>query len=345
MTPPPTGIGPPALEGATADGAAVTVPDATVVASPLEHLLARGRVRATLTMLGPAFVASVAYVDPGNFATNIQGGAKFGYLLLWVVLLANLMAMLIQYLSAKLGIATDRNLPELCRERFPRWTSWGLWIQAELMAMSTDIAEFLGAALGSQPAVRRSAAGGRADHRRDRLRDARAAIARLPALRAGDQRAAGPRVRRLPLRDAPDRALGARVAARVDPRARRQRLAVPRGRDHRRDRDAARDLPALGADQPADAGARRRRAPARSEVRAARRDHRPRARRADQPGDAGRGCQAVPRQRAQRDRPRSRALTPSSASWSAAARHWPSRSRCWPRACRHRASAPTPARS
>jgi manganese transport protein len=116
--------------------------------SPLERLFARGRLRATLALLGPAFVASVAYVDPGNFATNIQGGARFGYELLWVVLLANLMAMLIQYLSAKLGVVTDRTLPELCRERFPRWTTWGLWIQAELMAMATDIAEFLGAALG-----------------------------------------------------------------------------------------------------------------------------------------------------------------------------------------------------
>jgi manganese transport protein len=145
LTPPPV-IGVPA--GATADGQAVALPDATAPQSPLERLLARGRVRATLTMLGPAFVASIAYVDPGNFATNIQGGARFGYMLLWVVLLANLMAMLIQYLSAKLGIATDRNLPELCRERFPRWTTWGLWIQAEVMAMSTDIAEFLGAALG-----------------------------------------------------------------------------------------------------------------------------------------------------------------------------------------------------
>ena len=76
-------------------------------------------------MLGPAFVAAVAYVDPGNFATNIQGGAKFGYELLWVVLVANLMAMLVQYLSAKLGIVTDRNLPELCRERFPRWVDAG----------------------------------------------------------------------------------------------------------------------------------------------------------------------------------------------------------------------------
>src|ERR1700727_1508879 len=118
------------------------------VPSALDQLLARGRIRAALAMLGPAFVASVAYVDPGNFATNIQGGAQFGYLLLWVVLVANLMAMLIQYLSAKLGIATDRDLPELCRERFPRAVTWGLWAQAEIMAMSTDIAEFLGAALG-----------------------------------------------------------------------------------------------------------------------------------------------------------------------------------------------------
>jgi manganese transport protein len=134
MTPPPT--------------------DSTVVLdrpgglSPLEALFARGRVRGTLAMLGPAFVAAIAYVDPGNFATNIQAGARYGYLLLWVVLAANLMAMLIQYLSAKLGVVTDRNLPELCRERYPRWASRALWVQAELMAMSTDIAEFLGAALG-----------------------------------------------------------------------------------------------------------------------------------------------------------------------------------------------------
>src|SRR5205823_9498301 len=118
------------------------------IVTPLEAVLARRPARATFAMLGPAFVASVAYVDPGNFATNIQGGAKFGYMLLWVVLLANLMAMLIQYLSAKLGVVTDRILPELCRERFPRWMSVGLWLQAEVMAMSTDIAEFLGAALG-----------------------------------------------------------------------------------------------------------------------------------------------------------------------------------------------------
>jgi manganese transport protein len=146
MTPPPAAIGAPALEGA--DGQTVVVPEAVVVPSPLERLLARGRVRATLAMLGPAFVASIAYVDPGNFATNVQGGAQYGYLLLWVVLVANLIAMLIQYLSAKLGIVTDRNLPEVVRERFPRAVTWGMWVQAEVMAMSTDIAEFLGAALG-----------------------------------------------------------------------------------------------------------------------------------------------------------------------------------------------------
>jgi manganese transport protein len=111
-------------------------------------LLARGRVRATLAMLGPAFVASIAYVDPGNFATNVQGGAQYGFLLLWVVLAANLMAMLIQYLSAKLGIVTDQNLPESFRTHYPRWVSWGMWVQAEIVSMSTDIAEFLGAALG-----------------------------------------------------------------------------------------------------------------------------------------------------------------------------------------------------
>jgi manganese transport protein len=101
-----------------------------------------------LPFLGPAFVACVAYVDPGNFATNIAGGSKFGYTLVWVIVLSNLMAMLIQTLSAKLGIATGRNLPEVCREQFPRRVTLGLWVQAELIAMATDLAEFLGAALG-----------------------------------------------------------------------------------------------------------------------------------------------------------------------------------------------------
>ncbi|HXV05808.1 MAG TPA: Nramp family divalent metal transporter [Solirubrobacterales bacterium] len=98
--------------------------------------------------LGPAFVAAVAYIDPGNFATNVAGGSRFGYLLLWVVLAANLIAMLVQTQSAKLGIATGKNLAELCRERFSRRASIGLWLQAELVAMACDLAEVVGAALG-----------------------------------------------------------------------------------------------------------------------------------------------------------------------------------------------------
>jgi manganese transport protein len=109
----------------------------------------RGRSRfRLLPFLGPAFIASVAYIDPGNFATNIAGGSKFGYTLLWVIVASNLMAMLIQTLSAKLGIATGRNLPEVCRDRFSRRTSFLLWLQAEAIAMATDLAEFLGAAIG-----------------------------------------------------------------------------------------------------------------------------------------------------------------------------------------------------
>jgi manganese transport protein len=115
--------------------------------APAAPVAVRGRVRAALPLLGPAFVAAVAYVDPGNVATNVQGGARYGYTLLWVVLAANLMAMLVQYLSAKVGIATGRNLAELCREHLPRWASLGLWVQAELMAMATDLAEFVGAAV------------------------------------------------------------------------------------------------------------------------------------------------------------------------------------------------------
>jgi manganese transport protein len=108
----------------------------------------RRGVRAVLPFLGPAFIAAVAYVDPGNFATNMAGGAQFGYMLLWVVLAANLMAMVIQSMSAKLGIATGRSLPEVCRDRFPRPVVMFLWVQAELIAMATDLAEFVGAALG-----------------------------------------------------------------------------------------------------------------------------------------------------------------------------------------------------
>lgn len=108
----------------------------------------RRGLRGLWPFLGPAFIASVAYIDPGNFATNIQAGSSFGYMLLWVVALSNLMAILIQSMSAKLGIATGRNLPEVCRERFPRPVTLGLWIQAELIAIATDLAEFIGGALG-----------------------------------------------------------------------------------------------------------------------------------------------------------------------------------------------------
>ncbi len=104
--------------------------------------------RALWPFLGPAFIASVAYLDPGNFATDVAAGAKYGYLLLWAVLAANLMAMVVQTLSAKLGIATGRNLAEVCRDNFPRRVSFGLWLQAEVIAMATDLAEVLGAALG-----------------------------------------------------------------------------------------------------------------------------------------------------------------------------------------------------
>jgi manganese transport protein len=129
--------------------AVATLPEAVALRtpSPLERATSRGRLRGVLAILGPAFVACIAYVDPGNFATNIAGGAKYGYLLLWVLLSANLMAMLIQNLSAKVGIATGKNLPQLCREHFPRHAAWGLWIQAELIAMATDLAEFVGAAI------------------------------------------------------------------------------------------------------------------------------------------------------------------------------------------------------
>jgi manganese transport protein len=115
--------------------------------SALGGLLARGRLRGTVAILGPAFVASVAYVDPGNFASNIAAGTRHGYLLLWVLLAANLVGMFVQALSAKVGVASGRSLPELCRERFGRKATIGLWVQAELVAMATDIAEFIGAAI------------------------------------------------------------------------------------------------------------------------------------------------------------------------------------------------------
>jgi manganese transport protein len=108
----------------------------------------RGGLRTAIAFAGPAVIASIAYMDPGNFATNIQAGAKYGYSLLWVVLLANVIAMLFQGLAAKLGIVTGRNLAELCRDRFPRPVVMTMWVVSEIAAMATDLAEFLGGALG-----------------------------------------------------------------------------------------------------------------------------------------------------------------------------------------------------
>ncbi len=125
--------------------------DSSTVSAAVEVLEGRSAKRGisrVLPFLGPAFVASVAYIDPGNFATNIQGGAQFGYMLLWVIVASNLTAMLVQALSAKLGIATGRNLAEMCRDQFPRPVVWAMWVINEVVAMATDLAEFLGAALG-----------------------------------------------------------------------------------------------------------------------------------------------------------------------------------------------------
>ncbi len=207
--------------------------------------------------LGPAFIASVAYMDPGNFATNIQGGAQFGYMLLWVIVASNLMAMLIQTLSAKLGIATGKNLAEHCRDQFPRWAVWSMWVLMEVVAMATDLAEFLGAALGfnllfGMPLFVAGLADGVATFailalERYGFRPLEAVITSLVGRHRG----------LLPGRDDPG-------PARLGPdRLPRGRAAVPRDGErapgHRhpgRHGDAARDLPALGAHPGPHRGAR-----------------------------------------------------------------------------------------
>ncbi len=217
----------------------------------VDEALHRTRFR-ILPFLGPAFIACVAYVDPGNFATNIAAGAKYGYLLLWVVVASSLMAMVIQTLSAKLGIATGRNLPEVCREHFSRRTSVLLWVQAEAIAMATDLAEFLGAAIGFNLLLGTSlfvstvlaaiAAFGLLGLQSYGFRPFEAAIATLVGLiglcylveifyARPDAHAAA---------DGLDSAL------------RRLRVGADRGRDPRGDRDAACDLPALGPDPGSD---------------------------------------------------------------------------------------------
>jgi manganese transport protein len=144
MTPPPP-VSAPVEEAA--DGVAGALAAPVPSRATFKQIRARRGLRGILPLLGPAFVAAIAYVDPGNFATNIAGGASHGYVLLWVVLAANLIGMLVQTLSAKVGLATGSNLPELCRERLPKRASYGLWVQAELVAMATDMAEFIGAAI------------------------------------------------------------------------------------------------------------------------------------------------------------------------------------------------------
>src|SRR5947207_7553904 len=134
------GARPPGLAGlrpaASADPASA---GAAGPRSRLRLLRSRGRARGIVALLGPAFVASVAYIDPGNFATNFSAGARFGYALAWVIVLANLMAMLVQYLSAKTGVATGRDLPELCREQLPPAVAAGRWLPAEGVAVATDL--------------------------------------------------------------------------------------------------------------------------------------------------------------------------------------------------------------
>ena len=129
-------------------GAAASLSDRTVAIGRAVLAGERRGLRASLAFAGPAVMASIAYMDPGNFATNIQAGARYGYGLLWVVLLANLIAMLFQALSAKLGIVTGHNLAELCREQFPRPVVFAMWVVSEIAAMATDLAEFLGGAIG-----------------------------------------------------------------------------------------------------------------------------------------------------------------------------------------------------
>lgn len=127
------------------NGDSKTILAATAV---LEGKSTKGWLARILPFIGPAFIACIAYMDPGNFATNISAGAQYGYLLIWVVVASNLMAMLVQALSAKLGIATGKNLAEVSRDQFPRPVVLGMWVIMEIMAMATDLAEFLGAALG-----------------------------------------------------------------------------------------------------------------------------------------------------------------------------------------------------
>jgi hypothetical protein len=247
-------------------GAAIPPPPGVVLPSPaLEHARRRGRVRTALPLLGPAFVAAVAYVDPGNFATNNSGGARYGFLLVWVIVAANLMAMLVQYLSAKIGIASGRTLPELCPEAFPRPVTWGLWLQADRDRDRDRPRRVRRRGDRSQPAVRRAAFRGRPDDGGRRVRDSGASEPRLPPLRARHRRPAQDRFPRLRLRPQLRGRGPRRARRRPDPWLRRDRQRASRRGHPRRHGHAARRVPALGShEQPHSGRLGRRAAPAAS---------------------------------------------------------------------------------
>ncbi len=203
----------------------------------------RARVRGPLPLLGPGLRHSDRLRRPGNFATNVTAGSTYGYLLVWVVIVSNLMAMLIQYLSAKAGIATGKSLPALCREHFPRPVTRGLWVQGELVAIATDLAEVVGGAIALKllfdvPLL----AGG--------LITAAVAFAllalqtpRAAPVRGRDHRAPRRDPGRVPLRRRAERARGPGDPQRHGPRLRGQRQPAPGRRHARSHRDATRDLP------------------------------------------------------------------------------------------------------
>ena len=230
---------------------AVALPGEQKVLEAAQRSLAerRGGFRGLWPFLGPAFIAAIAYVDPGNFATNIASGAKYGYMLLWVILASNLMAMLIQTMSAKLGIATGNNLAEVSRARFSNPTRIFLWLQAEAVAMATDLAEFIGAALGFHLLFGMPLLPAGPAHRRRRVRDPGRRAARRPPSRGRHHR---PRRRDRGRLRVPDRV---RASRRQRGRERPAHAAVLRlreraagGRHPGRDGHAARHLPALVAD-------------------------------------------------------------------------------------------------
>ncbi len=277
------------------------------VAAIQETLAGRGRAFSALLFVGPAVIASIAYMDPGNFATNIQAGARYGYALLWVVLLANVIAMLFQALSAKLGIVTRRNLAEMCRDQLPRPVVYALWGVSEFAAMATDLAEFIGGAIGLSLLLHIPMMVGMAivalltlgilHFERWGFRPVEIIIGAFVAtiglcylvellIAPVDWGAGRPR------RDDADPA--------------RRRGADAGGRHHRRDGDAARDLPAFRPRQRAWRGAQRRRAAHAAALLQSRGDRRPVGGGARQHGDGHHGRERLPRrpQRRRRDRAR-----------------------------------------